>query len=253
MSRTYEALKRAERGRRNGAGSGPVPAGPAPVAATEVEGTRVAYERLRVWITSPPPGDDGAEHGIQTVLVVGCHARSGATTVATRLASTLAAKTDARVLLVDANLRRPCLDRVFGLPAGPGLRQALNGSGPAVREQPTASPNLFVLTAGHDLRDAGDVLDSHDVERLLAHLRPRFDHIIVDTAPLLDFPDAYALARNVDAVVLVVEAERTPVDTARRIAQDLRHLGTQRIGVVLNRQRDYIPRFLRRLVSSVAS
>lgn len=245
MSRTFDALRKAERhvnGTAPRATEGPRP----PAIAWSGDDARIEYERLRVWITSPPPLDDQVLIPIQTVLVVGCQAGSGATTVAARLAATLATLRSSQVLLIDANLRRPRLDHLFGLPATPGLRQALSGNGTGGREQATAYPNLFVLTAGHAARDAVEALDGPTVERLLAQLRPRFQRIVLDTAPLLDFPDAYELVRNVDAVVLVVEAERTPIDVARRVVQELRHVGVRRVGVVLNRQREYVPRVLRR-------
>ena len=70
-----------------------------------------------------------------------------------------------------------------------------------------------------------------------------------DTPPLSKFADAYALAPYVDAVLLVVEADKTRVEDARRVLRELERVGAPTAGVILNRQRDYTPRFFQRFLS----
>jgi capsular exopolysaccharide synthesis family protein len=250
VSRIYDALKRAERERR------PTPVAPPPVdghterpAAWDIgEDARLEYERLQVWITSrsqdSPPS--------QVVMVVSCQRGNGATTTAAGLAVTLARRPTAQVLIVDANLRTPCLHRLFGASGRRGFRELLNnGEVCGDYVQPTARPNLFVMTTGQGSRSAAESFAPSDPGRLLAQLKSRFHFIVLDAPPLLEYPDAYALAPHVDAVLLVVEADRTLVDDARRVMRELERLGVRAAGVVLNRQRNYTPELIRRVLYRV--
>jgi capsular exopolysaccharide synthesis family protein len=248
MSRIYEALKKVEREQQtNGRLTVEVDGPPAPpIECDQDEARRIAYERIQVWITNrPSPGGR-----VQAVMVAGCHADGGTTMTASRLAATLAQRSASQVVIVDANLRTPCLDAVFGARHAPGLSELLNG--PSSREnsiQPTQRSNLFVITTGRVASSPSEVFRAAAVERLVSELKSRFDYVVFDAAPLFDYPDAYALAPRVDAVLLVVEAGRTPLANARRVARDLERTGAREIAVVLNRQRDYVPRFLRRFVT----
>jgi Mrp family chromosome partitioning ATPase len=81
---------------------------------------------------------------------------------------------------------------------------------------------------------------------LITHLKEKFDFIIFDCAPVPDFPDAFALAPKVDGIILVAEADKTLVGEAQRAKRNLEQSGGRILGVVLNRQRDYMPVFLRK-------
>ena len=247
MSRIYEALKKAERGRASPA-FGPsvrAPNGVGPVADVN-DDVRLEYERLQVWITNCSP----EAPPVQAVMIASCQRGNGTTTTATGLAATLACRHAARVLIVDANLRTPCLHRVFGVRDRPGFTELLgNGTATADHAQPTGHANLFVMTSGLTSRSALEVFAPATLERLVTHLKSRFDFIVFDASPFLEFPDAYGLAPHVDAVLLVVEADRTLVDDARRVMRELERSRVRAAGVVLNRQRDYTPRLLRRMLS----
>jgi capsular exopolysaccharide synthesis family protein len=258
MSRIYEALKKTERRQRATPGNGAPGnghAGPAPApgegrVAPDIvwdlsDEMRLEYERLQVWLTN------GFPHGTpgQAVMVASCQQGNGATTTATGLAATLAQRSAAQVVLVDANLRTPSLDLVFSTGSRAGLCELLaNGDG-GEYVQATAQPNLFVLTAGRGARSAAEIFTPGDVGRLLTQLKSRYEYIVLDAPPLGQFPDGYALAPHVDAVVLVVEADRTLVEDARRVLRELERAGAHAAGVVLNRQRDYTPRLLRRVLA----
>jgi capsular exopolysaccharide synthesis family protein len=244
VSRTYDALKRAEREQPRGPSVAPVdPREPLDKAWDPGDDARLEYERLQVWITNRSP-DTPPIHG---VMVAPCQHGNGATTTAVGLAATLARRPGARVLMVDANLRTPSLHRLLGVDNRGGLREFLsNGSGSADYVQPTAQPNLFVMTSGLTSRSALEIFSTAALGRIVVDLKSRFDFIVFDAPAFLDFPDAYALAPHVDAVLLVVEADRTLVDDARRVMRELERSGLRAAGVVLNRQRDYTPRLLRR-------
>jgi capsular exopolysaccharide synthesis family protein len=249
VSRIYDALKRAER----------QPASP-PIAPPVVDGrnaaeagwdlgddARLEYERLQTWISSCSADPSSPIHG---VMVASCHRSEGTTTTAMGLAATLARRPAARVLVVDANLRTPSLHKVLAMPPRAGLAEFLNnGSAFADYVQPTTHPNLFAMTSGSTARSPLEIFSLTALGRLVALLKSGFDFVVFDAAPLLEFPDAYALAPHVDAVLLVVEADRTLVDDARRVMRELQRLGIRAAGVVLNRQRDYTPRLLRRAFS----
>jgi capsular exopolysaccharide synthesis family protein len=247
VSRIYDALKRAEREHRRTQVVGPPVDGHTGLGtAWDVDDdARLEYERLQVWITNSAP--DSPPN--RAIMVVSCQHANGATTTAAGLAVTLAQRPTARVLIVDANLRTPCLHRLFGAREPQGLRERLdNGNGSGDYVQPTRQPNLFVMTTGRPCRSPLETFSPADLGRLVAQLKSRFDFIVFDAAPLLEFPDAYALAPHVDAVLLVVEADRTLVDDARRVMRELERSGVRAAGVVLNRQRDHIPPLLRRLL-----
>lgn len=250
MSRIYDALKRAEHAKESGESRpGVAPrvdqhAGLA-MAWDLDDDARLEYERLQVWIAnrsrSSPPN--------QALMIVACRRGHGTTTTATGVTITLAQRPTAQVLIVDANLRTPSLHRLFGAHDRQGFRDLLaggNGGGDYV--QATTQPNLFVMTTGRLSRSPLEAFSPSDVGRLVTQLKSRFDFVVFDAAPLLEFPDAYTLAPHVDAVLLVVEADRTLVDDARRAMRELDRSGARASGVILNRQRDYTPRLLRRVL-----
>jgi len=243
VSRIYDALKRAERRPAGAPTIAPVDGRP-PLEAVQDLGdhARLEYERLQVWITNRAPDVPP----IRGVMVASCQRGNGATTTAIGLAATLARRPAGHVLLVDANLRAPSLHRRLGVPQGRGLREFLGDCAETADVRPTSWPNLFVMTSGLTSCSALEIFSPAALERLVAHLESRFDFLVFDASPFLEFPDAYALAPHVDAVLLVVEADRTLVDDARRVMRELERAGVRAAGVVLNRQRDYTPSLLRR-------
>lgn len=244
MSRIYDALKKAERRPAASSVVPPLDGRAAVNGGRDVDGdTRLEYERIQMWLTNRSPDTPST----QAVMIASCRRGHGATTTAAGVAATLAQRPTVRVLIVDANLRTPGLAQLFGAPNRMGFSELLdssNGDGEYI--QPTTRANLFVLTTGQTSGAPPGMFSPAALGRLVAHLKSRFDFVVFDASPLLDFPDCYALVPHVDAVVLVVEADRTLVDDARRAMRELERSGVRAAGVVLNRQRDYTPRLLRR-------
>jgi capsular exopolysaccharide synthesis family protein len=112
--------------------------------------------------------------------------------------------------------------------------------------QPTNRSNLFVLTSGQICISAAEVFEGDAIDRLLAQLKEKFDFIIFDAAPVVQFPDAFALASKVDSIILVAESEKTSIEDAQRAKYNLEQAGGRILGVVLNRQKDYTPAFLKK-------
>jgi capsular exopolysaccharide synthesis family protein len=173
-----------------------------------------------------------ADHGLRVVMVTSALATEGKTLTATNLALTLAESYRRRVLLVDADLRRPSLHEVFQVPNVAGLSDGLKGNDDRKLSLIQISPTLTLLPAGRPEPDPMAALSSARMRRVIAEAAESFDWVILDTPPVGLLTDAHLLAAMVDGTLLVVRAEHTPYDAVRR-ATDI--LGRERVlGVVLN-------------------
>ncbi|WP_351233406.1 polysaccharide biosynthesis tyrosine autokinase [Streptomyces sp. NPDC002133] len=156
----------------------------------------------------------------------------GKTTVAINLAATLA-ETGASVCLVDTDLRRPSTARILGLVRDAGLTTALIGQ--AEVEQVLQSTVTFsVLTSGSVPPNPTELLGSEQLRAALLALAEKFDHVVVDTAPVLPVADASVIASAVDGYLLVVRASRTSRDQVGEALRTLQHVGASVLGTVLN-------------------
>lgn len=173
------------------------------------------------------------ERGISRVLVASALASEGKTLTATNLALTLSESYRKRVLLIDADLRRPGVNIAFGIAKQAGLSEALASDEPTKLSVIQLSPTLAVLPAGHPNQDPMHGLTSLRMSQILDEASELFDWVIIDSPPVGILPDAKLLARMVDNVVLVIAASKTPHGAIQRAADAL---GRDRIlGVVLNR------------------
>lgn len=172
------------------------------------------------------------DRGIGTVMVTSGLAGEGKSLTATNLALTLAESYKRRVLLVDADLRRPSLNKVFQLPDTSGLSDGLESDDERRLPVVQLSPYLTLLPAGRPTPDPMALLTSKRMKHVVDEAREAFDWVILDTPPIALLPDAGLLASMVDTAVLVVRAATTPLAAARRA---LEAVGRNRvIGVVLN-------------------
>ncbi len=172
----------------------------------------------------------------RVIAVTSSQPLEGKTTTACNLATALALG-GSRVLLVDADMRRPGLHRIMGVENEVGLSHLLVGQA-RVREavQRTTEPNLFVITAGRTPPNPSELLASDRMKSFIANLgHGPFDWIVLDTPPVLAVTDAVVLASLVSAVVFVVGSEMTRRVHAERALLTLRAGKPRSIGVVLNR------------------
>ena len=171
--------------------------------------------------------------GVRSVMVTSALPSEGKTLTATNLALTLSESYQRRVLLIDADLRRPRMREMFALPATEGLTDSLATPRDGKLPVHQVTPTLWVLTSGRAFPDPMSLLVSPAMKQLLEDAKDAFDWVVVDTPPIAILPDANLLAAMIDTTLLVVSAQATPYPMVQRAAQAV---GTNRIlGVVLNR------------------
>jgi capsular exopolysaccharide synthesis family protein len=176
--------------------------------------------------------DAQAANRTQVVLVTSALAGEGKTLTAANLALTLSSSYRRRVLVIDGDLRRPVMDRIFRVDAACGLADGLDPSTDMKIVVRQITSLLALLPAGRPTADPMAGLISDRMRRLIEEARGTFDWVIIDTPPLVLLPDAHLLASIADAAVLVVRAESTPHAMVKRAMEAI---GRSRVlGVVLN-------------------
>jgi capsular exopolysaccharide synthesis family protein len=176
---------------------------------------------------------------LRSILITSSGPEEGKTTVASCLAITMA-QAGQKVLLLDCDLRRPRLHRVFDRPAEPGVTHCILDSSAldSVLRDAKLGGNvegLDVLPAGQIPPNPAELLHSASFKRLLDALLERYDRVILDSPPVAPVTDATILSASVDATLLVVRAYATDRETARSVVRTLREVAAPRmLGVVLN-------------------
>jgi capsular exopolysaccharide synthesis family protein len=182
---------------------------------------------------------------LRTLLVASAAPGDGKTTVARHLASA-AARMGGRVLLLEADLRRPTLAQQLDVSTGPGLADVLIGAvmmNEAIQsvalDQPAGEGSngrmLDVLVAGAALPpNPGELIESHAMEVLLEGVRSAYDLVVIDTPPLTAVSDAFPLLGKVDGVIIVGRVGRNRRDVAERLHQTLAGAGAPLLGVIAN-------------------
>jgi non-specific protein-tyrosine kinase len=193
--------------------------------------TLEVYRRLRSNLEFAAAG-----RPCRTLAITSASAGEGKSTTATNLAIVLA-QTGKRVLLVDSDLRRPALHRLFGLPNGAGFSTLFLMDRPAVLglAQQTEYENLLVLTSGPLPPNPAELLSSPKVFQIDEALRETADVVIYDTPPLLAVVDSSEIAARSDGVVLVVDTGRTRSGQLARAKTTLDRANATVYGVVLNK------------------
>ena len=198
----------------------------------------------------------------KSVLVCSSNPGEGATTIACGLAmvgsnnsgggpveTSDTAPSAGRVVLVDFNLRSPAVSDMLNIANGLGVSNVLAGQkdlGEAL--QHVGPGQLDVLIAGSECSKVLEILRVERVRSILEELQRRYDYVIVDAAPVNQYPDAQVLAEVVESVVLVARCQQTPRETLLQAKKRLQVGGGKVAGVVLNMRTYPIPRFVYRRV-----
>jgi protein-tyrosine kinase len=173
------------------------------------------------------------ERGVKVVMVASAMEGEGKSLTATNLALTLSESYHRRVLLIDADLRKPTLHEIFRVPNTSGLSDGLRAVGDAKLSVIQLSQYLVLLPAGRPDSDPMAGLISERMHRAVTEAAARFDWVVIDTPPVGLLPDANLLTGMVDTAILVVRADDTPYDLVRKAIEAL---GRDKIlGIVLNR------------------
>jgi len=176
----------------------------------------------------------GLDRALKTLAVTSAGVAEGKSTTLANLA-VVSAQAGRRIILVDADLRRPMLHQVFGLDNSAGLTTMMMGSD-ALDSPPlhdTAIDGLSVLTSGPLPPNPAEVMGSRRMEEVIAALAGRADQVLFDTPPVIAVTDAAVLATKVDGVLLVISAGHTRRDYARTALQRLQQINARVVGAVL--------------------
>lgn len=198
---------------------------PGSFAAEQYQGLRLTIERLR------------RDRQLQVIAVTSPAAGEGKTLTAINLAGALARGTeDARVLLIDADLRRPAVAKQLAIDEfSQGLTEAVEDAATTLDSvtQKLRPFNLSIVPAGIRRNTVHQILRSPRLDTLLAEARHRYDFVVLDTPPLLPVFDSALLANAVDGVLMVVAANQTP---RKLLGEALNMLDPAKVlGIVFNR------------------
>ena len=216
------------------------PAAPASAAArgaldphlvAAIQPASLAAEQYRSLRTRLKRAENG--RAVRTVVVTSPAKGDGKSLTAANLALTMAQEFQQRVLLIDGDLRRPTVHRLFGVPGGEGLSEVLMGAA-ELDHALLAMPDhhLTLLPAGTPPSHPAELLGSAAMRRVLDTLRTRFDRILIDMPPVAPLADLHIVASMADGVLMIVRAGVTPKPAIERALSGL-EIGKV-LGLVLN-------------------
>ncbi len=170
----------------------------------------------KIAITSPNPAEGKTTTVINTAIAL--------------------SQTGAQVLIIDADLRKPRIHKIFNHENGMGLSNFLSGHGDLESVvKKSEVPNLFYIPSGPIPPNPSELLGSNLFKKMVESLEARFDHMVFDSPPVLGFADAIILSNSVDGVILTVLGGKTPRETLQRAKEVLRQVNVKILGVVINR------------------
>lgn len=205
--------------------------GPPPLVAHSDPKSQAAeaYRTLRTSIQFA-----GLDHKCRTVVVTSSSPGEGKSTTVANF-GVVAAQAGQRVCVVDSDLRRPTLHRIFGLNNGRGLTTALLEGLPFTDvAQPTAVPNLFVLTSGAVPPNPAELVGSQRMRECLDGATADFDLVLLDSPPIVSVSDAIALAAIADGIILVIHVGKVPHEVVRRAVGQIEAVKGRILGVLMN-------------------
>jgi len=171
---------------------------------------------------------------IKSIVVASSAPKEGKSTTASNLAITMATA-GLKTVLVDTDLRRPVLHRVFNVPREPGLTDYLFDRAD-VQEifKQTEVENLYLVPCGVVPPNPAELLGSEKMKEFVEYLKLNYDFVVFDTPPLVAVTDALILASQVDSVLLVASAGKTEIDVLEKAREMVQRVGGNVIGVLLN-------------------
>jgi protein-tyrosine kinase len=176
-----------------------------------------------------------ADSGLRTLVVTSAGPGEGKSLVSANLAMALA-QAGQRVLLVDADMRRPRIHEIFDMAQDPGFSNLLTGNAKASEViQKSSVHGLWLLSAGHIPPNPAELLGSRRYGDFIASLEDHFDWAVIDTPPVLVVADSSIVANEATGVVFVVGADHTSRHAARNAIDQLDAANAHVVGSVLNK------------------
>jgi len=179
---------------------------------------------------------------MRSFLITSSDRGEGKSTISSHLALTVARFKGKKSLIVDADLRRPRLHEIFGVPRAPGLLECLEGKlDPLDAVKDTPVENLKVIPAGARVASPAHLFEGDILSDIFKKLRFYFDIVIVDSAPIIPVSDPMLISSEVDGVILVLLAGKTPRTVATRARDILLDANANLLGVVVNNLSEVLP------------
>ena len=176
----------------------------------------------------------GTGRDLRRIVVTSASPREGKTAVALNLAFTMAAS-DKKTLLIDSDLRKPRLHRVFGVKNVEGLSNLIVGTGvPEEVVLETDVPNLHFLPCGSIPPNPAELLQTDGFRRLLDHLSEHYHRLILDSPPVMAVADPMIMCTHMDGAVLVIRSGQSISDMVLRSIEALQNVQGRVLGAVLN-------------------
>ena len=217
--------------------------GAVPLLPAQVLQARRANKRHRRWHATLNHAVDGIvarlflrknSDGVRVALVTSAAQGEGKTMLAVNLAKRLA-RTGERTLLVDLDLRRPSLHRIFGVPRGPGVGECLEGTlDPLQVASPTDTENLSLITAGSPLDDPLGPLSNGVTTSFFEKVRAEYKFVIVNGSPILPVIDGLLASQHADTVIVSVRRDTSAAPQVLRACEKLSAFAAGKFVVVLN-------------------
>jgi len=203
-----------------------------PALITQVEPKSAASEAYRMLRTNIQFA--GLDQPARSIVFTSAAPGEGKTTSVANF-GVVAAEGGSRVCLIDSDLRRPTLHRVFGVSNTRGLSTALLYNQPlADVAQPTRTPSLSIVTSGPLPPNPSELVGSRRMRELIAATATDFDLVLCDSPPIISVTDGIALAAQCDGVVLVIRAGAIAHDAIRRATEQIEAVKSRVLGVLLN-------------------
>lgn len=164
------------------------------------------YKVLRTNLYSLAP-----DKHIKSILITSSHTEEGKTVTSSNLAYSLSLSALKKTILIDGDLRRPSIHKVFSIDRKPGFSDILQGTVNVEQfiDKPAVG-NLFIIPAGSMVSSPAEILGQAKIKEVIEKLKTKFDYIIFDSPPVLTVTDTSVLGAACDAVILVVKAQVTP-------------------------------------------
>ena len=145
-------------------------------------------------------------------------------------------KSDAKVVVIDADMRKPVLHKIFKLDNSTGLSTYLSGNMEFSEDllKTTEIPHLSVITSGPTSPNPIELLSSYRLGELIRNLCQNYDFILIDTPPVLGISDALIVSQHTDGVIMVIKSGETPKEAAQEAKKMLEGVNAKILGVVLN-------------------